>query len=1358
MLQNSEKQKEYFSQLLEEILKVFRSPDLKIINFLYNVIFDQQYYKLTTIDKYSEEELNYQIANMMLYPLNVREFRNTQQMSSLIPFFLVFVIGQRLDINKCIKQEMQNEWDYFLTAVAKKINYEESQCNEYLKQFQLHLEMQSKQSQAIDLDKTMIQISNYYQGDQLLKLLNLMFYQDYFSFAINSLKSQDEYDNFKKQKKQEIIINTFQFIQKNHMEEIQGNLEYTKMQVAISFLNNKYNYEYITEKFDNLQAGILIFRLIELDHKQFQNYFQIQQPNMQEQLFNQIIQIAGNKDSFFPNLILVGKCLSKLRLWEFALEIYKKLIKQINNMSQEKYRIYIQFKIYKIHFLQGQIKYLLKKLINLSEQMYKYKENQLEFYQPKNRNLYNECLFIQLLISAYTKQIDKLKHITIKINTIHMQNNHYNQLKRPFTLLQYEFFRLVKQQVVIFHGKDDKNNLEHILDKIKQVCQQRQEIEQKKSGFFKNIKFIFESPTNRNDQMIQISSYYKAVEELLIINVLVRHREIYILQYLNPNFYPLLRVFLEKQFFDLTLKSQIYLFIHDFDKAFEIAIKTNNYKMIGQIYEYKDKYNLAIDAYTKDFSPSCLFSRAVLYKILQDRGSLEDSGQVRNQQLQNLYKNAMECFSNLKKNQNQYKQISIKYHILLQRQNQLQITNRFELEDEVSIQYSQLNIRLTQSTNSLNQNYLQDLYYDNFNKNSNLYSQIYRSANRISGQINMVQSQQIENSESDTSSFLESSLFQTQSFQKMFENFNFSIRKDIGFFYQNLKQDIISEIDTDLERTLDEFVSKTRFLEYESFQLFENNNLGEKIGQGGFSEVYKFKFQDQIYAAKVIKLEYRGSGETISDNEKSDIKDRLLEVCIVCDLTIQKIKYCLQIEHLGFKFEMLGQIKIYKIILITKLYDNYQEFFKWEDKDKIKFVYKLSRGLNTLQNDRELLHLDLKPDNVLVDSKKKSPIIADFGLSKYSQASYNLNLAPKQMTIKYIDPDLVYKKLQSRQNDVYSYGISLFQYFSGSIPYKDLNSQQIYGKLKQFQEYHQNAIQSIQIEPIKNLILDCTLPIEQRISFIIVIKRLFTLLYEINNPSVKILIELLFDHIEFQRKQRKVQNINTQIKLIKTFIKYTNKFSPINLENKMVQTFKVIFSTQSSQCYSEIIQRMKQFINWMILNDFDYTLKLVDFNIIYNKINEDEMEINFNYWVENSEKISLNDIYQWKPFFYELIEILLKIHQHSICILYLGLEQIYKQDGRIKLSCLSISQNLKIDDNNQFELNNSQIDPKIKKTNKFNLQNDAYAFCILIQQTMQLIQQPFDQAEQERLNTFTNEVLSQSEVITLQEIIDKLLN
>ncbi|CAD8204241.1 unnamed protein product [Paramecium pentaurelia] len=782
--------------------------------------------------------------------------------------------------------------------------------------------------------------------------------------------------------------------------------------------------------------------------------------------------------------------------------------------------------------------------------------------------------------------------------------------------------------------------------------------------------------------------------------------------------------------------------------------------MIGQILEYRGRYSEAIEHYKQDISPSCLFNCAMLYKIQQDkeRSSLDKSG-FEKLQFQSPQQLAITSFRNLAQSQNQYKMIAQMFQqVLLRRQNQQLLTEKIDGEIEY-VNTVQINYRLTQSTKSLEQKFKEDSQNDQINQVTECHT-IYRSYDsRISGQKMMVQSQMAENIESDSSSIHDQLSNEDNMLLKMQFYFNFPVRKDIEFFYLNLKHDIISEQDLYLERTLDEFVKKTQFLKYESSELFINNNLKEKIGQGGNSEVYKFYFQGQEYAAKVIQFEYKGSGETINDDEKLEIQNKLLEICIVCDITMSKIKYCLRIEHLGFKFEKLqGQIKVYKIILITNFYNSYQQLSEWEEIDKIKYVYKLSLGLAILQFDKELLHLDLKPDNVLVDSVKKNPVLADFGLSKYSQQSYFLSNGLKQMTIKYIDPDLVYNNFQSRKNDVYSFGVSLFQYFSGSIPFKELNYQQIHGQIKKFQEYHQTAIKQINNDLIRNLILDCTKSKDNRISFVQVLQRLFFYLYQINNSNVKQLIEILFQQIEIQQNERKIKYIYTYLKVMKKFIKQINSFKPIKFINKILQRYIIISSKDSGNCFPEIIQRMKQFINWVILNEHDFVLKLIDFDIKTNQINQNETEITFSFWVEDAQIIQQDRLILWQPFFKEIATNLQSIHNYQICQLYLPLSQIYEKNGKIKLNFMEYSQNLSIDQNYYYNLDSIPIDPKINLSKKFSLLNDDYAFCILIEQTIRQIKSKLDQNEQKKISTFELEIKNEKETISLKQIIDKLQN
>ncbi|CAD8210736.1 unnamed protein product [Paramecium pentaurelia] len=691
-------------------------------------------------------------------------------------------------------------------------------AKEYFKIFQMNLETKFKQIQSINLEETANIIVS---SQKLLELLNQLFYQDYYYVAISSFNNQDLFVDFQLKKKLQIIVNSYQFLQQRDKGNIKSSIEDSKMKVAISFIEKNYHYDYLTERFNNIQAGIAIFSLIQLDHKQFQNFFYSKRPSVQEQLFNQIMDIAEVSENLFLNLLLVGKCLSKLRQWEYALKVYAKLLYLIKNQQdKEKFRIYIYFKICKIQFLQGQINESKKKLKQLNNLIEQYENQQIEFYQPNNREIKHQSLIISLLISVYTNQIDLKREIMIKIAPIIKLINQSTQ-KRYFNMLQYEFFRLIQQQGMIFRSEEGQIQLDFILRKTQSVCQERQEIEQKSNNFFAIFKSIFDSPNQKGEKLLQIKSYFKAVVEFLIINVLLRKRDICILQYFNPNLYPLLRVFLEKNFlFNLEMKSEIYFFIHDFEEAYQLAKQTKNEKMIGQILEYWGKYEDAIKIYKNIKIPNIEISCAILLKILNDenRNKIEKC-----QSQQNSQENAITYFLNLVQKQGSYKIFAQKYlEILLQR-------------SDSQVQLSEI-IAKVEVEKTLK------------NRETGKYQQ-----QEDVEEIVQTKSQDIETFRSVSQYLQEFSLEEDQ----LKQSFNFPIRKDIRLFYHRLRNDLKQEQDGCLINLLDEFVKKTQFLKCETEELFNNNDVVEPLGQGGNSKVnllLQKRFNQSIWKITSIKM------------------------------------------------------------------------------------------------------------------------------------------------------------------------------------------------------------------------------------------------------------------------------------------------------------------------------------------------------------------------------------------------------------------------------------------------------------------------------------------------------------------------
>ena len=101
----------------------------------------------------------------------------------------------------------------------------------------------------------------------------------------------------------------------------------------------------------------------------------------------------------------------------------------------------------------------------------------------------------------------------------------------------------------------------------------------------------------------------------------------------------------------------------------------------------------------------------------------------------------------------------------------------------------------------------------------------------------------------------------------------------------------------------------------------------------------------------------------------------------------------------------------------------------------------ISRGMKYL-HDRNILHRNLKPGNILLDSDF-NPHITDFGLSKIVESGHPYSQSLIVGTLPYMAPELFKGNKYSQKTDVYSFGILMYEVVTDLPPFPDLENKKI---------------------------------------------------------------------------------------------------------------------------------------------------------------------------------------------------------------------------------------------------------------------------------------------------------------------------
>ena len=170
------------------------------------------------------------------------------------------------------------------------------------------------------------------------------------------------------------------------------------------------------------------------------------------------------------------------------------------------------------------------------------------------------------------------------------------------------------------------------------------------------------------------------------------------------------------------------------------------------------------------------------------------------------------------------------------------------------------------------------------------------------------------------------------------------------------------------------------------------NNFKDKLGQGGYGTVYKGKLSNGVYVAVKIFDDFKGNGDEFI-NEVG---------------TMGTIHYVNVVHLLGFYADGYKRALIYEFLpnesldkFIFSAFGNNRPL-GWHKLQDITIG--IAKGIEYFHQgcDQRILHLDIKPLNILLDHNF-NPKISDFGLAKLCSKEHSaVSMTVARGTMGYI--------------------------------------------------------------------------------------------------------------------------------------------------------------------------------------------------------------------------------------------------------------------------------------------------------------------------------------------------------------------